>query len=227
MGEMTSARVISARRRSPPDSVYAGDDAERRQVELGEQFLAARAAPRRVEIERLEDGHDVLLDGESAEDRRLLRQVSDALAGPRVHGAIGDILAIEDDTPGIGRRQSYRHVERRRFAGAVGSEQADHFSRLHIEADAADNRTSAVGFRELFRAKGRHSAFRRWRAGVVGRSLRPGIVSAFEQETISASGEGQRTAVAAPAGSVFRALEHPHQLAFADDVVLLLWLHRR
>ena len=65
---MTSARVISARRRSPPDSVWAGAGRYRRQVQFREQLAHAGAALRRVEIQRLEDRHDVLLDREAAKD---------------------------------------------------------------------------------------------------------------------------------------------------------------
>ena len=54
------------------------------------------------------------------------------------------------------------------------------------------------------------------------RGLRSRVVSAFELERISGSGERQNTALAALAALRLRALEHPHQLAFADDGVLLL-----
>ena len=146
---------------------------ERCQVELGEQLLAARTAPGGIEIERLENRHDVLLDRQAAEDRGLLRQVTDALARARVHRQIGDIFAVEDDAPRVGRRQPDRHVERRRLAGAVGPEQPDDFTRLHLEADAADNRAAAVRFREICRCEASpFSVWWRWRAGGVGGGLR-------------------------------------------------------
>ena len=85
---------------------------------------------------RLEDGQDVLLDGQPAEDRRLLRQVADALPGPDVHRVVGDVDAVELDAARVGRRQADGHVEGRRLAGAVGPEQPDDLARRDLEADA-------------------------------------------------------------------------------------------
>ena len=85
-GEITSARVISTRRRSPPDRDSALLFARLRDAELVEQLTQALRALRAASrSQRLEDGEDVLLDGELAEDRRLLRQVADAAAGALVH----------------------------------------------------------------------------------------------------------------------------------------------
>src|SRR4030095_7233452 len=74
-GAITSARVISARRRSPPHSVAAGGPRrprQRRQVEFRQQFAQAGSAGLAIEPHGLEDGQHVLLDGQAAEDRRLL-----------------------------------------------------------------------------------------------------------------------------------------------------------
>src|SRR5256886_12702190 len=58
---------------------------QRCQVELGQEL--ARSLPALVarQVKRLEDRQKVLLDGELAEDRRLLRQVPDAHAAARGH----------------------------------------------------------------------------------------------------------------------------------------------
>ena len=92
-GRLTSARVISTRRRSPPESVYAFDRASGVEAEL--RRAARRSRARRVaavDRQRLEDRQDVLLDRQAAEDRRLLRQVADALARAHVHRIVGDVL---------------------------------------------------------------------------------------------------------------------------------------
>src|SRR2546430_6577898 len=59
---------------------------QRCQVELGQEL--ARSLPALVarQVKRLEDRQKVLLDGELAEDRRLLRQGPRAHAAARVHG---------------------------------------------------------------------------------------------------------------------------------------------
>ena len=71
---------------------------ERRQVQLGEQLAGALPSLRRREVERLEDREDVLLDGEPAEDRGLLRQVADALARAHVHRIVGDVVQPSSST---------------------------------------------------------------------------------------------------------------------------------
>ena len=48
-------------------------------MEFREQFLQPLLPCRAIQIERLENPEDVLLDRQAAEDRRLLRQISDTL----------------------------------------------------------------------------------------------------------------------------------------------------
>ena len=47
-------------------------------------------------------GQDILLDGQAAEDRGLLRQIADAEAGALVHRQGGDVLAVELDRAVVG-----------------------------------------------------------------------------------------------------------------------------
>src|SRR6266850_7519722 len=72
------------------------------QVELGEQLPEPRRALLVREVERLEDREQVLLDGELAEHRGLLRQVAHAEPAAFVHRQLGDVLALEEDAPAVG-----------------------------------------------------------------------------------------------------------------------------
>ena len=56
-----------------------------------------RLPRRRIEIERLEDGQNVLFHRQPAKDRRLLRQVADPLPRPDVHRIVGDVFPVEND----------------------------------------------------------------------------------------------------------------------------------
>src|SRR4029077_1218419 len=60
---------------------------------------AAETAQRR---NRLENGQDVLLDGQLAEDAGLLGQVAHAEAGAAEHGELGHVLAVEGDLAAVG-----------------------------------------------------------------------------------------------------------------------------
>ena len=191
-GDTTSARVISARRRSPPDSVWAGAFASGVRFSSPSSSSSRFRRSRRVEVQRLENRHDVLLDRKPAEDRRLLRQVADALSRANVHRIVGHVLAVENHPPGVRRRQSHGHVERRRLAGAVGAEQTDDLARSDLEADAADDGAAAVRLGELVRAQRRHQ-----RAGGAGHGpaalrLRADLLVAVDDDAFGRLEEGHR-----------------------------------
>src|SRR5205823_4192514 len=101
----------------------------------------------------LEDREDVLLDRQAAKNRRFLWEISDALAGAHVHRIVGDVVAVEDHAARVGRGQADGHVEGRRFAGAVRSEQADDLPRRNVEVHAADNGAAGVRLGEAFCAE--------------------------------------------------------------------------
>ena len=104
-GSSTSARVISTRRRSPPESVAPLLLAPCPQVELAEQRRArALALACGAARQRLQDRQDVLRHGQLAEDRGLLRQVGDPEPRPLVHRQIGDLLLRRGTPdPAVGR----------------------------------------------------------------------------------------------------------------------------
>ena len=89
-------------------------------------------APASVGLHHLEHGADVVLDGEAAEDRRLLRQIADPEPRALVHRQRGDVLAVEFDAAAVGLDQPGDHVEDRGLAGAVGPEQPDRLAAADI-----------------------------------------------------------------------------------------------
>src|SRR4029434_11114533 len=79
-------------------------------AELREQFIAASFALFAIEARRLENGQQVLLDGQLAEDRLLLRQIPHAAARALVHGEGGHVFAAEGYAPGIRTHETHYHV---------------------------------------------------------------------------------------------------------------------
>jgi hypothetical protein len=65
---------------------------QRRQVQFRQQLAEPRPARRAIEPHCFQDRENVLFHGEPAEDRRLLRQVADALARADVHRIVGDVM---------------------------------------------------------------------------------------------------------------------------------------
>ena len=98
-----------------------------------------------IALDHFERGHDVLFDGKAAEDARLLRQVADAEAGAAEHRQAGDIVPVQRDAPGIGPHEAHDHIKGCRFAGAVGTQQADDFAAADRDRDAPHHGALAVG----------------------------------------------------------------------------------
>ena len=119
------------------------------ETELVDERVHAGAAVVGVDGERLQNGEEVFLDGEFAEDGGLLRQVGDAEAGALVHGAVGDVFAIEEDAAGVGTDESDDDVKAGGFARAVGAEEADYFALADVERNIVYDLAAAVGFGDL------------------------------------------------------------------------------
>src|SRR5436190_746477 len=102
-------------------------------VEFGEQLLEPLLAGPSVGLGDLEHGHDVLADGEAAEDRGLLRQVTEAEDRAAIHGEAGNVLAVEQDSARIRLHQPHDRIEARRLAGPVGPQQAEHLAAVDAQ----------------------------------------------------------------------------------------------
>ncbi len=177
-----SARAISTRRRSPPDSASAGARRRWRDREFGEQRVDRRLARLGLGLGHFEHGAEVLLDGQAAEDRRLLRQIADAEPGAAIHRQIGDVLAVERDGADIGPDQAGDDVEAGGLAGAVGAEQPDRLAALHRDVDRAQHRPPPEALAEIEGGEAaivgdeprRRASRRRWRS--VAGSAAPACV---------------------------------------------------
>ncbi len=161
LGLETSARAISSRRRSPPESERATDFRSRLMSKLVQQLVAAGLAGLAVHAQQLHHAQQVLLHGELAEDARLLGQVAHAaFAGAAIHGPAGDVHVVEDDAAGVGLDHAAGHAEAGRLAGAVGPQQADDLALIDAEIDAVDDAPRAVVFHQSLDFKhGNRSVF--------------------------------------------------------------------
>ena len=133
-GRAASARAISQRRRSPPDSAIDGDLRSRAMSNSSRSCSSRCSRLRAVALVDFEHGADVVLDVEAAEDRGLLRQIADAEPRALVHRQRRHVMAVERDDALVGLHQAGDHVEHRGLAGAVGAEQADRLALAHRPA---------------------------------------------------------------------------------------------
>jgi hypothetical protein len=143
------ASTLAAREALAP---LFGDMAD---VQLVEQVAKLRLALRwRQVFAQLERGAHVVGGGQAAEHAGFLRQVAHAAARALVHGEAADVLAVEQDLPGVARYEANDHVEAGGLAGAVGPEQADDFAGMQVEAEILDDFALLVAFGE--RARRQH-----------------------------------------------------------------------
>ena len=101
-----------------------------------------------------QNGPDILLHGEFAENRRLLGKVGDALPRPAVHGPGGDINVIHYNNAGAWPVKTDNHIEDRSFSRAVGPKQSGHFAVVHGKGDAPDHLLAAKAFMQVLYAQG-------------------------------------------------------------------------
>src|SRR5262245_14169256 len=115
------------------------------EAEFAKQLLEPRAAGILVRLRYFEHGHDVLLDREPAEDRRFLRQITEAEDRPPVHWQFGNVLSVEKYPSGVRLHQAHHRIEACRLAGTVRSEQAHDLTAVHVERDVMKNCAPVIG----------------------------------------------------------------------------------
>src|SRR3989449_6625904 len=155
---------------------------ERGQVQLRQQLARARATLEHREVERLQNGQQIFLDGQLAEHRRFLRQVAHAHPAALVHRERRDLLPFEEDAPALGGQQPDHHVEGRRLAGAVGAEQTDPLAPLDVERDVVHDLAGLEPFLQALRDEAFHSILAGQRRGPHGGGGFSGLLLVLREE---------------------------------------------
>jgi len=133
------AATLSARERNSrriPDVVDG---------ELIEQLTQLGFALLPGALGQLQHRANVFLDREAAEDRALLRQITNSQSCPPIHGQMGDLRAVEADPAAVGGNQARDHVEHGRLAGAIGSQKSHSFTAPDGERHIAHHGPPLVG----------------------------------------------------------------------------------
>ena len=124
---------------------------QRRQVEFVEQIFQADLAFRRVDRARLQDGQNVLLDGQLAKHGWFLCQITDAEPRALVHRQTGDFPVLKADAAFVRFHQTDNNVESRRFARAIRAEQANDFTGIDVNRHAVHHASLAIFLDQFFR----------------------------------------------------------------------------
>ncbi len=116
-------------------------------------------------LEGLEDGQEVLLDGQLSENGFLLGKVAHAHPRAAVHRVIGNVVALEDDPAAIRAHEADDHVEAGGLAGAIGAEKPDDLAPLEPDIDAVDHGAAAVNLDQFLRLENAPGGVSRGRFG--------------------------------------------------------------
>jgi len=152
-------------------------------VQLADQTLGPFAPFSVAQGLTFEDRQDVLFHRQFPEDRRLLRQITDAIvACPQVHGHSRDVGVVDFDTPGLRRNQAHNHVEARGFASAVGPQESDHFAARDSQVNPAHHLPALISFADTLGDQRFHSgcevALQSGTAALQSKSARQTTISA-------------------------------------------------
>ena len=185
MGLETSARAISSRRRSPPESDRRDRFPQALDVELIEQLVAAVVPRLAVHSQELHHAQEVLLHRELAEDARLLGQIAHAaLAGAAIHGPARDVEIVEDDLALVGLDHAAGHAEAGGLAGAVGPQEAHDLALIDAEIDAVDDAPRPVVLHQSLDFKHKIAPSQVSRRTMVGLRLLRNLVPPYSLESL-------------------------------------------
>src|SRR4051794_11026197 len=137
-----------------------------------EREVDALAALRARDVEQPREQHHVLAPGERAVGRELLRHVADLPA--HGHPLAGDVVAEDVRDAAADRQERRQDADRRRLAGAVGAEQAEHLALPDLEVDAVDGALLAEREDEALAADGRRRVRHATRSSVSSSRSRAG-----------------------------------------------------
>ena len=93
------------------------------------------AANRSIRLHGLEDGVDVVCDGELTKDRGLLGEVSDAHPRPDVQGGVDDGLSVQDHRSAERAELPQDCPEAGRLAGAIRAQEPDGLASLDVQGN--------------------------------------------------------------------------------------------
>ena len=71
------------------------------------------------------------------------------MAGPEVHGEIGNVIAVQQYAAGIRTRQTDENVKRCRLPCTVRSQQTDHLTLTDFQLQVIDNLPPSMGLADV------------------------------------------------------------------------------
>src|SRR5260370_36241740 len=122
---------------------------------LPEQFTAASQPLPAGNSERLQDRHDVLLDGQFSEDGFLLGKVTHSHTSSPMHRKRCHVTILKINSTTVGPHQTYYKIKRGGFTSAIWSQKADNLSLVHMDINSISDRPAAIDLNQFIRTENR------------------------------------------------------------------------
>ena len=118
-----------------------------RQVEFFHDFLNALFEFERRDAVRATEKAQILVNGQLAVERKLLRDIADV--APRLRARRAKVDTCNAELPRRQREQAAEHAERRRLARAIRPQKAKDLAAMDVERGVGDGREVAEFFPSL------------------------------------------------------------------------------
>ena len=118
---------------------------------LSEQFVAAPVSFPARNPECLQDGKNVLFDGELSKDRLFLRKVPHAHSGSPMHRKAGHVTVLEINSAAVRPNKTYYKIEGGCFASTIWPKQAHNLSFIDVNIDPVHDRPATVNLDQFVR----------------------------------------------------------------------------
>src|SRR5271165_4610317 len=122
---------------------------------LPEQFIAASRSLPAGNSERLQDRHNVLLDGQFSEDGFLLGKVTHSHTSSAMHRKPCHVTILKVDSTTVGPHQPHYKIKRGGFASAIWSQKADNLAFVHMDINSIHDRPAAIDLDQFIRTENR------------------------------------------------------------------------
>src|SRR5271165_2117874 len=115
-------------------------------VELFEKGFEHRLTRPAIGLVHLEHGANVVLDIQAAEDRRLLRKITDPEPGPLEHWQPRNVVTIEFDRSLVRPDEARNHIKDGGLASPVRAQKSNGFTSSDRNADVLHHHAAAIAF---------------------------------------------------------------------------------
>jgi hypothetical protein len=116
---------------------------------LFHEFLCALFSLHARKRLELENGKEIFLDRQAAENRRLLGKIGDPQASAAIKGQRPNVVPVQQNLAGVRMLETDEKMKGCRFSGPIRPEQTDDFSAFDVQRDSVHHAPAAKTFFQI------------------------------------------------------------------------------